>query len=377
MLESLMNINGVEIYIAGGYVRDRLMGRDPKDHDFVVVGATQQDMLSLGFNQVGADFPVFLASTGDEFALARTERKTGEGYQGFTCVFDTSVTLAEDLKRRDLTINAMARKVIGWNDKGHAELSDTIIDPFHGQADLEFKTFRPVSDHFMEDPVRVLRLARFAARYSDFELSCSMKIMLQRMLVHKELDSLVPERTWTELAKAISEPTPHRFFQVLNDNDCALPIFGFDLSSIVTLLLKIQHHNCSMTRLLAISSVMGDMQETFFGKFKVPTKHQKCANSFRRACNRIQSSVSNAVTPETVMRFIEDLDAIRNPGIVEPVCNVLEVHTPQFKQIRSGIIASFDDVTAVNFESLDDNIAPGPAVGVAIRAKRVEAIHFS
>ncbi|MBO9428044.1 hypothetical protein [Sulfitobacter sp. R18_1] len=197
-------------YLVGGAVRDTLMDITPKDHDFVVVGSTPEEMLSRGFEQVGADFPVFLhPKTKDEYALARREKKTGSGYTGFTCEFGTDVTLAEDLRRRDLTINAMA-----MYDDG------SICDPFGGQRDIENGLLRHVdATSFVEDPVRVLRLARFAARYPRFKISPQTVDLIYQMGRAGTLNELTSERVYGELSRALMEQTPSRFFDTLLECD--------------------------------------------------------------------------------------------------------------------------------------------------------------
>jgi tRNA nucleotidyltransferase (CCA-adding enzyme) len=197
----------MRIYVVGGAVRDALLGLPVKDHDHVVVGATPDDMLAQGFRPVGKDFPVFLhPKTQEEYALARTERKTAPGYKGF--VFHTSpdVTLEEDLIRRDLTINAIARA-----DDG------TLTDPFGGRRDIEQRVFRHVSDAFAEDPVRILRVARFAARYSDFRVAPETNALMRQMTEQGEVDALVPERVWQELSRGLMEDKPSRMLEVLRD----------------------------------------------------------------------------------------------------------------------------------------------------------------
>lgn len=215
----MLDLSKFKVYIVGGYVRDRALGLEGKDHDFVVVGATPQDMIEAGFSQVGASFPVFLSPNGDEYALARTERKVAPGYSGFETRFDPSITLEDDLRRRDLTINAMAREVIGWNEQGHAKLSDTIIDPYEGLYDLKNGILRHVSEAFAEDPLRVLRVARFAARYRFRVEKSTLELM--KTLVHKgEIDYLTPERIWVEVEKVLKCDYPSRpslFFRVLED----------------------------------------------------------------------------------------------------------------------------------------------------------------
>lgn len=197
----------MDCYIVGGAVRDELLGRPVNDHDWVVVGATPQQMVDQGFLPVGKDFPVFLhPQTKEEYALARTERKTAPGYHGFAFHADPKVTLEEDLARRDLTINAMARAADG-----------RLVDPFGGQSDLQAKRLRHVSPAFAEDPVRILRLARFAARFGDFEVADETRALMRQMVQAGEVDALVPERVWQELSRGLMEAHPAKMFEVLRD----------------------------------------------------------------------------------------------------------------------------------------------------------------
>nr|WP_202629039.1 multifunctional CCA addition/repair protein [Serratia fonticola] len=195
--------------MVGGAVRDTLLNLPVVDHDWVVVGATPADLLALGYQQVGKDFPVFLnPQTHEEYALARTERKSGQGYTGFTCYAAPDVTLEEDLLRRDLTINAMAR-----GDDG------VLIDPYNGKADLDARLLRHVSDAFGEDPLRVLRVARFAARFASlgFTVAPETSALMQQMAESGELASLTAERVWKETEKALQSQSPQVYFQVLRD----------------------------------------------------------------------------------------------------------------------------------------------------------------
>ncbi len=201
----------MKTYVVGGAVRDRLLGLAVQDRDHVVIGATPEQMLALGFTPVGKDFPVFLhPKTHEEYALARTERKTAAGYKGFVFHTDASVTLEQDLIRRDLTINAIAE-----DEQGQ------LTDPFHGQQDLQNKIFRHVSEAFAEDPVRILRLARFAARFSvppvDFVVAPETMTLMRRMVAAGEVDALVPERVWQELARGLMEVRPSRMLAVLRE----------------------------------------------------------------------------------------------------------------------------------------------------------------
>ena len=199
----------MKIFRCGGCVRDILLGLEPKDIDYVVIGATPEEMIAQGFTQVGADFPVFLhPETKEEYALARKERKVGVGYHGFETVFDTSVTLEEDLYRRDLTINSMAQDI----ETGE------IIDPYNGRKDLADKRLRHTSEAFSEDPLRALRVARFAARYGFFIAEETIKLM-DKIAQSGELQSISKERVWIEFEKALSEKKPIMFFHYMH-GDC-------------------------------------------------------------------------------------------------------------------------------------------------------------
>ena len=206
----------MKIYKVGGYVRDKLMGLEPKDCDYVVVGSSESEMLNLGYTLVGKDFPVFHhPETGDEYALARTERKTGLGYGGFE-VDTKGVTLEEDLFRRDLTINAMA-----------LDDNENLIDPYHGKEDLKNHTLRHVSEHFKEDPVRILRIARFSARY-NFSIAEETLKMMREMVDNGEFDHLTEERVWKEFEKTLSEQYIENFFINLEKIGALEKLPGFD-----------------------------------------------------------------------------------------------------------------------------------------------------
>lgn len=209
--KNLANLNS---YLVGGAVRDKLLGHQVYDHDYVVVGATTEQMLALGFQQVGKDFPVFLHPISkEEYALARTERKQGTGYTGFVCDASSEVTLEEDLLRRDLTINAMAMSVNSTSD------SPAIIDPYNGQVDLENRILRHVSSAFIEDPLRVLRVARFAARYHNYGFTIAKETLQLMTSISEsgELATLSGERIWQEMQRSLAEQYPEVFFQVLRD----------------------------------------------------------------------------------------------------------------------------------------------------------------
>lgn len=238
----------MQTYLVGGAVRDQLLGRTAHDHDWVVVGATPAAMLALGYEQVGADFPVFLhPKTHEEYALARTERKHGQGYQGFVVDFDANVTLEQDLLRRDLTINAMA-----MGD------DDTLIDPYGGCADLEQRVLRHVSPAFSEDPLRVLRVARFAARFAPlgFIIADETLTLMTEMSQQGDLNHLVAERVWQETQRALGEDHADVYFEVLQRCG-ALAVWFPELQALFGVPQPEQHHpeiDCGIHALLSLKA---------------------------------------------------------------------------------------------------------------------------
>lgn len=219
----------MQCYLVGGAIRDALLGKPVQDRDYVVVGATPQDMINAGFRPVGHDFPVFIHPlTGAEHALARTERKVALGYKGFTFYAGADVTLAQDLQRRDITINAMAQQV----DRQYQPYG-SIIDPYGGQHDLQSKVLRHVSAAFVEDPVRILRIARFAARFDEFCVAPETAVLMQEMVQRGEADALVAERVWQELSKGLMENSPYKMLQILEECGALQRIFKeFNLTGV-------------------------------------------------------------------------------------------------------------------------------------------------
>jgi tRNA nucleotidyltransferase (CCA-adding enzyme) len=209
----------MEIFLVGGAVRDALLGRQGGDRDWVVVGASPEALLAQGYLAVGKDFPVFLhPRTHEEYALARTERKTAPGYRGFAVYSASDVTLEQDLARRDLTINSIAAPAGNISASGSFDLNiQDLVDPYGGQRDLRDKVLRHVTDAFREDPVRILRVARFAARFADFHVAPETQALMCEMVAAGEVDALVPERVWQELARGLMEQQPSRMFEVLRD----------------------------------------------------------------------------------------------------------------------------------------------------------------
>jgi len=329
----------MEIYLVGGAVRDRLLGLPVKDRDWVVVGSTPGEMESLGYQAVGKDFPVFLhPQTREEYALARTERKTAPGYKGFHFNASAEVTLEDDLRRRDLTINAIAE-----NENGE------LIDPFHGVADLQAGIFRHVSAAFSEDPLRVLRVARFAARFG-FTIADETRRLLQEISQSGELDALIPERTWTEVERALGEPAPVNFFNVLRECYALGPIFPeihqlFGVpqpaehhpeidSGVHTMMVLEQACKLSKDPLVRFAALVHDLgkgvtpeeawprhhghEEKGVGlvnklceRLKIPSKYRELAIITARHhlhCHRIEELTAN-----TILKKLQQLDALRRP----------------------------------------------------------------
>lgn len=293
----------MKIYLVGGAVRDQLLGLPVKEKDWVVVGATVEDMLRAGYRQVGKDFPVFLhPKTGEEYALARTERKTGRGYTGFA--FDTAptVTLEEDLKRRDLTINAMAQT-----------LSGDIIDPYHGQIDLQKKILRHVSLSFAEDPVRILRVARFNARF-NFDVAPDTLSLMQKMVAEGEVEALVAERVWKELERALSEPYPENFFSVLTACH-AFNILFPQLKSNTGLAALNKAVTLSSNSQIRFAALLHSLSEkdiqTLCDRYRIPTDYRALAILVSKYLSDYQQAKS--LNAEGLLDLFLATDAFRRP----------------------------------------------------------------
>jgi tRNA nucleotidyltransferase (CCA-adding enzyme) len=332
----------MKIYLVGGAVRDQLLGRKVAERDWVVVGATAEEMLAQGFKQVGKDFPVFLhPETHEEYALARTERKTAPGYHGFAVHADPDVTLQEDLLRRDLTVNALAEDENGG-----------LIDYYNGKQDLDNRLLRHVSPAFAEDPVRVLRVARFAARYAHlgFKVAEETQLLMREMVESGEVDALVPERVWQELQKTLSEKDPSVFIEVLRDCGALKTIFPeidrlFGVpqpekyhpeidTGIHTLLVLQQAVKLSAKPIVAFAALTHDLGRGTTPKDILPSHHGHEGRSvklIKRLCERIcvpkiyrelaivvaryHSHIHHAyeLKSSTVLKTLEGIDAFRRP----------------------------------------------------------------
>ena len=291
----------MKAYVVGGAVRDELLGLPLQDKDYVVVGATPEEMVAQGFKPVGKDFPVFLhPQTHEEYALARTERKSGRGYKGFTVHAAPDVTLEDDLRRRDLTINAMAKAADG-----------SLIDPFNGRRDLEAGVLRHVSEAFAEDPVRILRVGRFAARFA-FRVADETLALMRRMVATGEADYLVPERVWQEVARGLAEPHPERMFEVLEA--CGLADKLFDVVKPVPLLLQAaaKQTDSIAARFAVIAWPHREAEVTAVcERLKAPTEVRELA---LLACrNRVALRAAPLATPAALLELLKRTDAFRRP----------------------------------------------------------------
>lgn len=397
----------MQTYLVGGAVRDKLLGIPVKDRDWVVVGSTPEEMLDKGFKAVGKDFPVFLhPETKEEYALARTERKSGKGYKGFTFHTSTDVTLEEDLQRRDLTINAIAEDEHG-----------NLIDPYGGETDLKEKMLRHVSPAFVEDPLRVLRIARFAASLG-FKIAPETMALLKEISASDELDALVPERVWTEMEKALSGKYPARFILVLRS--CAAleklfpeieALFGVPqtieyhpeidtgLHTIMSLNQSTRLSSDPMIRFAVLVHDLGKATtpedklprhhgheergakiiEKLCTRYRIPNKYRELATNVSRFhfdCHRIQE-----MKPETVLKKLEQLDAFRRPERFEQFLIACEADArgragyedrdyPQSEYFQNALKAANE----VNGKLLQEQGLEGKALGQEIKKQRIERI---
>ena len=401
----------MRIYLVGGAVRDQLLGRPEGDRDHVVTGARPDDLLALGYKPVGKDFPVFLhPRSGEEYALARTERKHGRGYHGFLFQADPSVTLEQDLARRDLTINAIAQDEHG-----------TLIDPYGGARDIAARVLRHVSPAFAEDPVRLLRVARFAARFAPlgFRVADETMALLRQMVAEGEVDHLVPERVWAETRKALAEPQPSAFLRVLREAG-ALRVLFPELDALYGVPQRAEFHPeidtgvhlemvldaaaaiapgddlvgfCALTHDLGKAltpldelprHVMHEQRgvaplRALAARLKVPTEHAALAELVCR--EHLNAHRALELKPATVLKLLAALDALRRPERLETFLAACladkrgrlghehDDYPPAayLRQARAAAAA----VTAASFVA--QGLA-GPAIGAAMERARVAAI---
>lgn len=403
----------MEIYLVGGCVRDQLLGLPVKDRDWVVVAATPEQMLQQNFQQVGKDFPVFLhPETKEEYALARTERKIGDGYYGFECNFDTTVTLEQDLLRRDLTINAIAQTLDG-----------KIIDPFNGQQDLENKILRHVSAAFTEDPVRILRVARFAARFAPLGFTIAPETMelMHQMVANGEVDALVPERVWQEMLRALQEDAPEVFFATLRQCGALERIFP-QLDCLWGTPQKPQYHpeiDTGLHVMMALQQsvkltakpevrfavLCHDLGKGATPKDQLPSHHgheergvalinewcnkYRVPNNFRDLAIKVSRWHLHAhriaeLRPETIIKLFQGLDAFRNPINLENYLLACQSDATG----RGGkqndtypnaalIQRAFTAANSIDVQTLMQQGLDGAALGAAIVSARAKAVEES
>jgi tRNA nucleotidyltransferase (CCA-adding enzyme) len=402
----------IEAYVVGGAVRDQLLGRPVNDRDWVVVGSTVAQMLAAGFRPVGRDFPVFLhPRTQEEYALARTERKSAPGYHGFVVHADPSVTLEDDLSRRDLTINAMALAHDG-----------ALIDPHGGARDLQDRVLRHVSPAFAEDPVRILRVARFAARFADFRVAPQTLALMRAMVEAGEVHALVPERVWQELTRGLMEATPSRLFELLREC-AALRVLLPEVDRLWGVPQSPQHHPEIDTgvHLMMVLDEAARVQASLpvrfaclghdLGKGTTPAdvlpRHlgheQRSVKLLRALCERLKVPVgvrelaeitarehghvhaSLDLGPAAQMRLLERCDALRRPArfaelLLACECDArgrLGFERRDYPQ-RTRLLQALAFARSVDTAAVAQRCAAlgraGPQIGEAIDAARVEAL---
>nr|WP_297397755.1 multifunctional CCA tRNA nucleotidyl transferase/2'3'-cyclic phosphodiesterase/2'nucleotidase/phosphatase [uncultured Marinobacter sp.] len=363
----------MQTYLVGGAVRDELLGLEVKDRDWVVVGATPGDMLAQGFKQVGADFPVFLhPTTREEYALARTERKSGRGYHGFQVYSAPDVTLEDDLRRRDLTINAMAKTRSG-----------DLVDPFNGRQDLEAQVLRHVSDAFAEDPLRILRTARFAARFHHlgFTVSDDTMTLMARMVSEGEVEHLAPERVWQEMHRALHEKTPTVFFEVLRECG-ALTILIPELTgpefepAMAALACVHQHHGATEARFAGLLSPLAEATCTARAKaLKAPNDCQSLARLTSDFMARVRAPHAGQLTAETLLLLLDKADIWRRPGRFSQLQDTLRCALPPTSTAGlSRLEKAAEAATGVDPKVLLAEGYQGKALGQAIRTERLARI---
>ena len=359
--KSLALREGITVFRVGGAVRDELLGYSFDEIDWVVVGADPHDLLDAGFKQVGNDFPVFLhPETSEEYALARTERKSGKGYNGFTVYADPSVTLEEDLQRRDLTINAMARSEEG-----------ELIDPYGGQQDLEARRLRHVSASFTEDPLRVFRVCRFAARYHylGFEVASETLDLMREMTQTGELAELAPDRVWRETERALCEQSPEVFFRLLHTLGADEGMYPLRLTerALSRLTIARDQFDDSLRRWAALTGE--DFLPDLFYRAAIPKRHLTISNLVRISLNS-----SPPASSEDAISFLERLDAFRQGSLWDDVLAVVGCIDGRFSADELSRVRAVKTIAeTISGGEFAAQGLKGTAIKDAVRQKRIAA----
>ncbi len=368
----------IQQYVIGGAVRDIILGRAPKDIDYVWVGSTPDHMRCLGMQCVGSAFPVFLDVEGNEHALARTEKKVGDGYNGFECTFDPSITLSDDQTRRDLTINQLAVKIEDWEEFKITINQSLIIDQFGGIKDLQQGILRHISQSFCEDPIRVLRTARFAARYG-FKIANDTITLMNNLVTSGELNHLVAERVWIEFTRAMSEPNPHQFFFSLS-RCAALSVLFPELGTAVLdacskLHTSAKHQVGTTTNILVALHMVDNISiNKFLVRLKSPTNiNRLCAklNTTLNILNRSQFTANN------VFELCQQLDVFGNTNDLDIITQSVVVVGDNIQQKWDVVLAAIILAQEVSFSSLTTdqrNNLKGPEIKKALDVLRMDCI---
>lgn len=362
----------MQIYKVGGAVRDRLLGRPVSDIDWLVVGATVEQMQAQGFRPVGADFPVFIhPSSGQEYALARTERKSGRGYGGFTFHASPEVTLEEDLIRRDLTINAMAE-----DEQGN------LYDPYHGKRDLDQRILRHVSPAFAEDPLRVLRVARFAARYAPagFHIAGETLELMRQISASGELQALTAERSWKEVERALMEDQPQVFIQVLRECGALkelMPELEHGKDTLAALRQAAQHQQPLPVRWACLLRGLEPAAiKALNQRFKAPRECQELAALVGEWAGRADEALQ--LEPENLLEMLQKFDVYRRPQRFEDFIAACEMAAlgqgpagyPQADYLLGAAAAARE----VDVKPLVEAGLTGQGLGEALKAERLKAL---
>lgn len=366
----------MNIYLVGGAVRDQLLQRPVKERDWVVVGSTPDVLLAQGYTQVGKDFPVFLhPETKEEYALARIERKVSKGYTGFECEFSPNVTLKEDLLRRDLTINAIAQ-----------DEQQQLIDPYHGHEDIEKKILRHISPAFSEDPVRLLRIARFAARFPEFSIADETCVLMKQMVEAGEIDALVPERVWKEFEKALGEQAPVRFIEVLHDSGALAILFP----ALEQHYQKCRHYLLAVTektplvlaRFVVLIQALDSVAalEKLCQDYKLPNQIARMATLVKKYEGRYMDIPS--APAENVLDTIKLLDGHRRPkrfeqwlGLCKITASIIHVNdTQDYKKYSQTYMACLAQLQQQVICKQEVTQHEGPEIAEFINQKRLSLL---